>query len=116
EVRAAARASASLDQPVGEQEDAVFGDLVAGEGPLPDEDVERRLQKQALDRALEALPERDRRVLELRYGLDGSSGRTLEEVGAVLGVTRERVRQLEGRALRELRMVAPGLELYLRAE
>ncbi|TMJ94688.1 MAG: sigma-70 family RNA polymerase sigma factor [Actinobacteria bacterium] len=69
EVRAAARASTSLDQPIGEQEDAVFGDLVAGEDPLPDEETERRLQKEALDRALEALPERDRRVLELRYGL-----------------------------------------------
>src|SRR5439155_1737090 len=74
EVRAAARASTSLDQPIGEQEDAVFGDLVAGEDPLPDEETERRLQKEALDRALEALPERDRRVLELRYGLRGEEG------------------------------------------
>ena len=63
EVRAAARASTSLDQPIGEQEDAVFGDLVAGDDPLPDEVTEKRLQKEALDRALESLPERDRRVL-----------------------------------------------------
>ena len=56
EVRAAARASTSLDQPIGEQEDAVFGDLVAGEDPLPDEETEKRLQKEALDRALESLP------------------------------------------------------------
>ena len=60
EVRAAARASTSLDQPIGEQEDAVFGDLVAGDEPLPDEVTEKRLQKEALDRALESLPERDR--------------------------------------------------------
>jgi RNA polymerase primary sigma factor len=54
-------------------------------------------------------------VLVLRFGLDGSSGRTLEQVGVELGITRERVRQLETRALRELRHVAPALELYLRA-
>src|ERR671933_134435 len=102
EVRAAARASTSLDQPIGEQEDAVFGDLVAGEGPLPDEDVERRLQKQALDRALEALPERDRRVLELRYGLRGEEPHTLEHIGRRLGLTRERVRQIEVETLARL--------------
>jgi DNA-directed RNA polymerase sigma subunit (sigma70/sigma32) len=53
-------------------------------------------------------------VLVLRFGLDGSSARTLEQVGVELGITRERVRQLETRALRELRQVAPALELYLR--
>jgi len=52
-------------------------------------------------------------VLVLRFGLDGSGGRTLEQVGVELGITRERVRQLETRALRELRHAAPGLELYL---
>jgi RNA polymerase primary sigma factor len=57
-----------------------------------------------------------RRVLSLRFGLDGESPQTLEEVGTQLGITRERVRQLETRALRELRITAPGLEHYLRAE
>ena len=57
----------------------------------------------------------ERRVLVLRFGLDGSSGRTLEQVGVELGITRERVRQLETRALRELRHAAPALELYIRA-
>ena len=57
-----------------------------------------------------------RHVLERRFGLDGRPPQTLEEVGAGLGITRERVRQLESRALRELRTVAPDLELYLRAE
>jgi RNA polymerase primary sigma factor len=57
-----------------------------------------------------------RRVLSLRFGLDGESPQTLEEVGTQLGITRERVRQLETRALRELRQIAPGLEHYLRAE
>jgi RNA polymerase primary sigma factor len=102
EVRAAARASTSLDQPIGEQEDAVFGDLVAGEDPLPDEETERRLQKEALDRALESLPERDRRVLELRYGLRGEEPHTLEHIGRRLGLTRERVRQIEVESLARL--------------
>jgi RNA polymerase primary sigma factor len=57
-----------------------------------------------------------RRVLSLRFGLDGEPPQTLEEVGTQLGITRERVRQLETRALRELRLAAPGLEHYLRAE
>jgi RNA polymerase primary sigma factor len=56
------------------------------------------------------------RVLVLRFGLDGRAPKTLEEVGSGLGITRERVRQLESRALRELRAVAPDLELYLRSE
>jgi DNA-directed RNA polymerase sigma subunit (sigma70/sigma32) len=56
------------------------------------------------------------RVLTLRFGLEGTAPQTLEEVGAGLGITRERVRQLEARALRELRAVAPDLEHYLRAE
>ncbi len=102
EVRAAARASTSLDQPIGEQEDAVFGDLVAGEDPLPEEETERRLQKEALDRALESLPERDRRVLELRYGLRGEEPHTLEHIGKRLGITRERVRQIEIESLARL--------------
>jgi RNA polymerase primary sigma factor len=102
EVRAAARASTSLDQPIGEQEDAVFGDLVAGQDPLPEEETERRLQKEALDRALESLPERDRRVLELRYGLRGEEPHTLEHIGRRLGITRERVRQIEIESLARL--------------
>jgi RNA polymerase primary sigma factor len=102
EVRAAARASTSLDQPIGEQEDAVFGDLVAGDEPLPDEVTERHLQKEALDRALESLPERDRRVLELRYGLCGEEPHTLEHIGRRLGITRERVRQIEIESLSRL--------------
>src|SRR6266511_1700154 len=81
EVRAAARASASLDQPVGEQEDAVFGDFVAGDDPLPEEEVEVSLRSQALTAALSALPERERQVLVLRYGLDDSEPKTLGQRG-----------------------------------
>jgi RNA polymerase primary sigma factor len=102
EVRAAARASTSLDQPVGEADDAVFGDFVAGDGPLPEEEVEISLRTQALNDALCALPERARRVLAFRYGLNGSDPMTLEEIGRRLGLTRERVRQIEIESLKSL--------------
>jgi RNA polymerase primary sigma factor len=102
EVRAAARASASLDQPVGEQEDAVFGDFVAGEEPLPEDAVEVSLRSQALAEALNALPDRERQVLMLRYGLHDQEPKTLEEIGRRLGLTRERVRQIELESLRRL--------------
>ena len=102
EVRAAARAATSLDQPVGDQEEAVLGDFVAGEGPLPDEQVELSLRSQALQQALQALTEREREVLALRYGLDDQEPKTLEEIGRRLGLTRERVRQIEVEALRRL--------------
>jgi len=102
EVRAAARASASLDAPVGDAEDAVLGDFVAGEGPLPDEQVEDSLRSQTLATALRALPERHRIVVVLRYGLDDADPKTLEEIGRRLGLTRERVRQIEVEALKRL--------------
>jgi RNA polymerase primary sigma factor len=102
EVRAAARASASLDQPVGEADDAVFGDFVAGDDPLPEERVEVSLRSQALAVALQALSDRERQVLVLRYGLVDESPKTLEEIGKRLGLTRERVRQIELESLRRL--------------
>ncbi len=102
EVRAAARASASLDQPVGDHEDAVFGDFVAGDDPLPEERVEGALRSQALAIALQALSERERQVLVLRYGLVDEEPKTLEEIGKRLGLTRERVRQIELDSLRRL--------------
>jgi RNA polymerase primary sigma factor len=102
DVRAAARASASLDQPIGDTDDAVFGDLVPGDGPLPEEEVELTLRSQALREALVALPERERRVLVLRYGLSDGEPHTLEEIGRHLGLTRERVRQIEVESLRRL--------------
>jgi RNA polymerase primary sigma factor len=102
EVRAAARASTSLDQPVGETEDAVFGDFVAGDGPLPEEEVEVSLRSQALKEALGALGERERQVVVLRYGLADAEPKTLEEIGRRLGLTRERVRQIELDSLKRL--------------
>ncbi len=102
EVRAAARAATSLDQPVGDQDDAVLGDFVAGDGPLPDEEVEHSLRSETLATALQALPERHRHVVVLRYGLGDSDPKTLEDIGRRLGLTRERVRQIEVEALKRL--------------
>ena len=102
EVRAAARASTSLDAPVGDGEDAVFGDFVAGAEPLPEEAVELNLRSEALRQALAALPQREREVVVMRYGLGGAEAQTLEEIGRRLGLTRERVRQIELESLRRL--------------
>ncbi len=102
EVRAAARASTSLDAPVGDTDDAVLGDFVAGDDLLPEETVELSLRSQALQAALGALPDREREVVTLRYGLGGTEPKTLEEIGRRLGLTRERVRQIELDSLRRL--------------
>jgi RNA polymerase primary sigma factor len=104
----------SLETPVGDGE-RLYGDLIEDEHSVaPDEKTAQRLRARELASALGQLNPRMRRVLALRFGLDGESPQTLEEVGSGLGITRERVRQLEARALRELRSVAPDLELYLR--
>jgi RNA polymerase primary sigma factor len=104
----------SLETPVGDGE-SVMSDLIEDVNAQgPEHETALRLRSTELARALSQLKPRLQRVLVLRYGLDGSGGRTLEQVGVELGITRERVRQLETRALRELRHAAPGLELYLR--
>jgi RNA polymerase primary sigma factor len=103
----------SLETPVGDGE-SLYGDLVEDtqeEGPAAATANQHRSVE--LSEALLRLNPRMQRVLTLRFGLDGRPPRTLEEVGAELGVTRERVRQLETRALQELRATAPGLQLYL---
>jgi RNA polymerase primary sigma factor len=102
EVRAAARASMSLDQPVGEEDDAVLGDFVAGDGPPPEEEVETALRRDAVRKVLNSLPYRERQVIIMRYGLDDSKPETLEAIGRKLGLTRERVRQIELETLRRL--------------
>jgi RNA polymerase primary sigma factor len=105
----------SLDVPVGDGE-SLYGDLIEDmNSAQPEEKTAHVLRAKELADALSKLNPRMRRVLALRFGLDGEKPQTLEEVGAGLGITRERVRQLESRALRELRAAAPGLELYLRA-
>jgi RNA polymerase primary sigma factor len=106
----------SLETPVGEG-DSMYGDMLEDvNAERPEVALAERFRGTELEDALHALNDRMRRVLELRFGLAGERPRTLEEVGVELGVTRERVRQLESRALRELQNSAPGLRHYLRAE
>jgi RNA polymerase primary sigma factor len=102
DVQAAAHAARSLDQPVGEDDDAVFGDFVPGEGPLPEDEVELAIRSEVLAMSLSALTERERQVIILRYGLGGDDPMTLEQIGKTLDLTRERVRQLELHALNRL--------------
>ena len=104
----------SLETPVGDGE-SLYGDMIQDTKTAgPDVETADRLRATELTAALDRLNPRMRHVLAQRFGLDGAVPQTLEEVGAGLGITRERVRQLESRALRELRAVAPGLEFYLR--
>jgi RNA polymerase primary sigma factor len=106
----------SLETPVGDG-DSIYADMLEDiNSEQPEVVLADLLRSVELQGALDQLSERMRHVLELRFGLSGKAPQTLEEVGAELGVTRERVRQLESRALRELQLAAPGLKLYLRAE
>ena len=106
----------SLETPVGDG-DSMYGDMLEDvNSEQPEVVLAELLRSVELQGALDKLSERMRHVLELRFGLSGKVPQTLEEVGAALGVTRERVRQLESRALRELQLAAPDLKLYLRAE
>ena len=103
EVRAAARAVTSLDRPVGGESDTSFGDLIAGESAEPAEEVHVSLVERAVRSAVETLPEREREVVKLRYGMNGDRDpQSLEEIGRTLGITRERVRQIEAQALARL--------------
>ena len=104
----------SLETPIGDG-DSMVADLIPDpSAQQPEVETADRARSTELLEALSKLQPRQRRVVIERFGLDGVRPRTLEEVGANLGITRERVRQLEARALRELRAIAPGLELYLR--
>ena len=106
----------SLETPVGDG-DSMYADMIEDvNSEQPDTVLSELLRRKELASALARLNERMRHVLELRFGLSGAKPQTLEEVGVELGVTRERVRQLESRALRELQAAAPDLRLYLRAE
>jgi RNA polymerase primary sigma factor len=106
----------SLETPVGDG-DSLYGDLLEdANSDQPETITAERLREAEVVEALARLNPRMRQVLELRYGLAGDRPRSLEEVGGLLGVTRERVRQLEASAFRELQAHAPALRLYLRSE
>jgi RNA polymerase primary sigma factor len=94
----------SLEKPVGDEDESELGDFVADDAVLePFEEASEHLQKEGVQRALDALPERERQVIELRYGLGGAEPLTLEEVGRTFGVTRERIRQIENNTLKKLK-------------
>jgi RNA polymerase primary sigma factor len=93
----------SLEKPIGEEEDSSLGDFVEDEtAESPFELASENLRRQNVRKALEALPEREREVMEMRFGLNGHQARTLEEVGRAFGVTRERIRQIENNTLKKL--------------
>jgi RNA polymerase primary sigma factor len=93
----------SLEKPIGEEEDSELGDFVEDENTeTPDEAASLTLRRSDIENALNALPERERQVIELRFGLTGGQPCTLEEVGKAFGVTRERIRQIENNTLKKL--------------
>jgi len=94
----------SLESPIGEEEDSHLGDFIEDQNALPPPDAaSRQLLKEQIDGVLSSLTPRERRVLQLRFGLEDGRSRTLEEVGKEFNVTRERIRQIEAKALRKLR-------------
>jgi RNA polymerase primary sigma factor len=109
-VRRAAQTPVSLEKPVGDDEESEFGHFLEDDSePQPDEAAGISLRNEALSRALGMLGERERRVLELRYGLNGEAPSTLDEVGRAFNVTRERIRQIENQSLKKLRTIAETL-------
>jgi RNA polymerase primary sigma factor len=104
EVRDAARTVTSLDRPVGEEGDTALGDLLEGGAPLPDQEVEVSLSEELLRRTIDELPETEREVIRLRFGLTDDDPQPLRETGRRLGLSAERVRQIESRALKRLAM------------
>jgi RNA polymerase primary sigma factor len=104
EIQKATQEPLSLESRVGDEEDSELGDFIEdADADQPIEVVFREIRREELFRVLDSLPERDRRVLELRFGLKGERPRTLEEVGERFGVTRERIRQVEARTLNRLK-------------
>jgi RNA polymerase primary sigma factor len=107
-----AQALISLEKPVGDEEESEFGHFIADENaPLPDEQASLTMRNETLKQVLTTLSYRERRVLEMRYGLDGQQPRTLDEVGRIFNITRERVRQIENHSLKKLQALAEAQKL-----
>jgi len=102
EIRLADQIPTSLDQPVGEAQETPRGDLIASDRPTPDEEIEERAGEEAVVRALDRLPEDERKVVRLRFGVGGEDPTPLRETGRKLGFSAEHVRTLEQKALRRL--------------
>jgi RNA polymerase primary sigma factor len=112
QLRRSAQAPISLEKPVGDEEDSAFGHFLADESALaPDAAAETVIRDETLKRVLGMLSYRERRILELRYGLNGEEPRTLDEVGRAFSVTRERVRQIENQSLKKLQAMAESQKL-----
>lgn len=108
----AARQPISLEQPVGEEGDSVLGDFIEDERTLaPIDTAAQQLMREQIDGVLARLPERERKIIQLRYGLNDGRYRTLEEVGREFGITRERIRQIESKVLKKLRHPSYGRTL-----
>jgi RNA polymerase primary sigma factor len=104
EIMKVAQTPVSLETPIGEEEDSNLGDFIPDEvGQAPSEAASIQMLRESVEDVLDSLTERERAVLRLRFGLDDGRGRTLEEVGREFNVTRERIRQIEAKALRKLR-------------
>ncbi|HYA09781.1 MAG TPA: sigma-70 family RNA polymerase sigma factor [Gaiellaceae bacterium] len=112
QIRRSSQAPVSLEKPVGDEEESEFGHFLTDESePLPEDAAEVELRKATLIRVLATLSLRERRVLELRYGLNGEHPCTLDEVGRAFNVTRERIRQIENQSLKKLRALADAVAL-----
>ncbi len=103
EILKIAQDTTSLEAPVGEEDDSRLGDFIPDQKEAPFDSASRALLTENVDDVLMSLSEREAKVLELRFGLRGNNPMTLEEVGKVFGVTRERIRQIEAKALRKLK-------------
>src|SRR5436309_607053 len=112
QIMRSAQTPVSLEKPVGDEEESEFGHFLRDDNlPLPDEAAELSMRGEMLRKILGTLSHRERRVLELRYGLDGEHPRTLDEVGRTFNVTRERIRQIENQSLKKLRALADSISL-----
>src|ERR1700690_1982050 len=112
QIMRSAQGPVSLEKPVGDDDESEFGHFLEDEtAPLPDEAADTAFRSEALTKCLASLSFRERRVLELRYGLNGESPRTLDEVGRTFNVTRERIRQIENQSLKKLQSLAEAQKL-----
>jgi RNA polymerase primary sigma factor len=113
EILRMAQLPVSLEKPIGEEEESELGDFVQDDqAESPFDSASLNLRREDIDRTLDALPTRERKVIEMRFGLNGDQPRTLEEVGRAFGVTRERIRQIENNTLKKLESLpeAQGLK------